>query len=53
MPKCHFNKVGNIIEMTLRHECSPVNLLHFFKAPFLKNTSGRLPPKKHACVMAP
>ena len=22
--------------------CSPINLLHFFRAPFLKNTSGQL-----------
>ena len=32
----------NFIEITLRHECSPVNLLHIFKTPFLKNTSGWL-----------
>ena len=32
----------NFIEITLRHGCSPVNLLHIFKRPFLKNTSGRL-----------
>ena len=35
MPKCDFNKVA------LRLcECSPVNLLHIFRAPFLKNASG-------------
>ena len=33
---------SNFIEITLRHECSPVNLLHIFGTPFLKNTSGRL-----------
>ena len=33
MPKC---------DTTLRHGCSPVNLLHIFRIPFLKNTSGRL-----------
>ena len=33
---------SNCIEITLRHECSPVNLLHIFRAPFTKNTSGRL-----------
>ena len=27
---------------TLRHGCSPVNLLHIFGTPFPKNTSGRL-----------
>ena len=36
MPKCDFNKVA------LRHGHSPVNLLHIFRTPFLKNTSGRL-----------
>ena len=25
-------------EITIRHGCSPVNLLHFFRAAFLKNT---------------
>ena len=43
MPKCDFNKVAfNFVEITLRHGCSPVNLLHIFRTPFLKNTSGRL-----------
>ena len=32
----------NFIEITLRHACSPVSLLHIFRIPFLKNTSGRL-----------
>ena len=32
----------NFIEITLRHECPPVNLLHIFRTPFIKNTSGRL-----------
>ena len=32
----------NFIEITARHECSPVNLLHSFRAPFPKNTAGRL-----------
>ena len=32
----------NFIEITLRHGCSPVNLLYIFRAPFPKNTSGRL-----------
>ena len=30
---------SNFIEITLRHGCSPVNLLHIFRTPFLKNTS--------------
>ena len=45
MPKRDFNKVtkqSNFIEVTLRHACSPVNLLHIFKTPFTKNTSGWL-----------
>ena len=32
----------NFIEITLRHGCSPVNLLHIFRTPFSKNTSGWL-----------
>ena len=28
----------NFIEIALRHGCSSVNLLHIFRAPFLKNT---------------
>ena len=32
----------NFIKIALRHMCSPANLLHIFRTPFLKNTSGRL-----------
>ena len=32
----------NFIEIALQHGCSPVNLLHIFIIPFLKNTSERL-----------
>ena len=32
----------NIIEITLRHGCSPANLLHVFRASLHKNTSGGL-----------
>ena len=32
----------NFIEITLQHGCSPVNLQHIFRTPFLKNTSGWL-----------
>ena len=32
----------NFFETALRHGCSPLNLLHIFKTPFPKNTSGRL-----------
>ena len=33
---------SNFIEITLRHGCSPVNMLHIFRTPFSKNTSGWL-----------
>ena len=33
---------SNFIEITIRHECSPVNWLHIFRTSFLKNTYGRL-----------
>ena len=40
MPKCNFNEVAcNFIKITLRHGCSPVNLLHIFRTPFPRNTS--------------
>ena len=45
MPRCDFNKVAllcNFIEVALRHGCSPVNLLHIFRTPFLRNTSKGL-----------
>ena len=43
MPKCDSIKLlGNFIEITLRHECSPLNLLHIFRTTFTKNTSERL-----------
>ena len=32
----------NFIEITLRHGCSPVNLLHIFRTPFCKNIYGVL-----------
>ena len=32
----------NFIEITLRHRCSPVNLLRIFRTPFPKNTSEGL-----------
>ena len=36
------NLLCNFIEITLRHGCSPVNLLHIFKTPFPKDTSEGL-----------
>ena len=38
MPKLQ----SNFIEIALRHGCSPVNLLHIFRTPFPRNTSGWL-----------
>ena len=43
MPKYDFNKFGsNFIAITLQHGFSPVNLLHFFRTSFSKNTPGRV-----------
>ena len=43
MPKCFFNKFAeNFIKITLWYGYSPVNLLHIFRTPLLKNTSGGL-----------
>ena len=39
MPKCDFNEAALQIEITLRQECPPLNLLHTFGTPFTKNTS--------------
>ena len=36
-----FQVVSNFTEIALRHGCSPVNLLHIFRALFPKNTSGQ------------
>ena len=33
---------SNFIEIALWHGCSPVNVLHIFRTPFLTNTSGGL-----------
>ena len=43
----------NFIEIALRHGCSPVNLLHIFRTPFPKNTSGGLllQPYKLKCLI--
>ena len=32
----------SFIEITLRRGCSPITLLHIFRTPFIKNTSGWL-----------
>ena len=33
---------NNSIDITLRHGCSPINLLHIFRTAFFKNISGWL-----------
>ena len=41
MPKCFSIKLqSDFIEITLRHGCSPVYLLHIFRTRATKNTSG-------------
>ena len=35
-------KVCSFIEIALRNGCSPINLQHIFRVPFLKDTSGWL-----------
>ena len=37
---------SNFTEIALRHGCSPVNLLHIFRTPFPKKTSGKFPGVK-------
>ena len=41
----------NFLEITLRDRYSPVNLLHIFRPPFPKNTSGRLLLKSASWVL--
>ena len=37
MPKCDFNKVAlQLTQISLRHEFSPVNLLHILRTQFPK-----------------
>ena len=40
--RCSEKLLCNFFEITLRQECSPVNLLHIFRTPFPRNTSGWL-----------
>ena len=42
MPKCDFNKVAIQVEIALRHERSPVNLLPILRTPFPKKSSEGL-----------
>ena len=39
---CFLNMQSNLIEIALRHGCSPINLMHIFRTHFTKNTSGWL-----------
>ena len=34
--------LSNFIKIAIRHECSPVNLMHIFRTPFYKNSCGGL-----------
>ena len=40
----------NFIEITFRHRCSPVKLMHIFRTPFLKNSSGGS-TKQKSCML--
>ena len=42
LPSFHRSDISYVrfTEIAIRHECSPVNLLHIFRAPFPENTSG-------------
>ena len=44
MSRRDFNKnaYATFAEITIRHGCSPVDLLHTFRTPFPKNTTRRL-----------
>ena len=53
MSKCDFNEVFcSLTEITLRHGCSPVNLLYIFRIPFPKNTSEQLLLKGDIFILA-
>ena len=41
---------SNFTEIAPRHGCSPVNLPHIFRIPFLKNIIGRLLLKSGAAT---
>ena len=45
MPKCDFN---NFIEIALRHECSPVNLLHISEHLWMAASDNRNHKGKYA-----
>ena len=43
---------SNFTEITLRHGCSHVNMLHIFRTPVPKNTSGSLLPTRPFWLLA-
>ena len=51
--KCDFSKDANFIEITLWHGCSLVNLLHIFRTPLPKSTSGWLLLILTLCIQNP
>ena len=51
--KCDFSKDANFIEITLWHGCSLVNLLHIFRTPLPKSTTGWLLLILTLCIQNP
>ena len=53
MPKCDLNKFEILIMLKFHTSAwvFSVNLLHVFRTPFLKNTSGRLPLERRSLAM--
>ena len=42
MLKRDFNNFATLLKLLIRHGCSPVNLLHFFRTPFYKSIHGEV-----------
>ena len=40
--RCSWKNEFNFIEIAIRHGCSLIKLLHIFRTPFPRNTSGWL-----------
>ena len=53
MSKCDCSKDANFIEIALWHGCSLVNLLHIFRTPLPKSTSGWLLLILTLCIQNP
>ena len=47
------NSQSSFIEIALQYGCSPENLLHIFRTPFPKSTSGRLLLKAFSGLISP